>query len=138
MSRWRPVFPWLRLVDQTLFSRYLSSLRHHVHIRYGRDYDEQKQWCRRRVCKRTPKSFDLLKIRAKSLEILAKSLKIWAKMAPNVCRKIGEDHFFVVTPKNGWQKLHNFLGKNCTTFWAKILRTPKNLLAPTPMNRRQL
>ena len=35
--------------------------------------------------------------------------------------------------KNGWQKLHNnFLGtfgKN----WAKILCTPKNLLAPTPM-----
>jgi len=40
------------------------------------------QWCRRRgcrECKRTPKSFDLLKIRAKSLKIRAKSLKIWAK-----------------------------------------------------------
>jgi len=51
-----------------------------------------------RGCKRIPKSFDLLKIRAKSLKIwaislkiqtkslniLAKFLKIWAKMAPNV------------------------------------------------------
>jgi len=41
------------------------------------------QWCRRRVCKRTIKSFDLLKIRAKSLNILTKSLKILAKMPPN-------------------------------------------------------
>jgi len=40
------------------------------------------QWCRRRgcrECKRNPKRFDLLKIRAKSLKIWAKSLKIWAK-----------------------------------------------------------
>jgi len=40
------------------------------------------QWCRRRVCrrcKRTPKSFDLLKIREKSLKIWAKSLKIQTK-----------------------------------------------------------
>jgi len=37
------------------------------------------QWCRRCGCKRTPKSFDLSKIRAKSLKIRAKSLKIWAK-----------------------------------------------------------
>jgi len=28
-DRWRLVFPWLRFVDQTLFS--LSSLQHHVH-----------------------------------------------------------------------------------------------------------
>jgi len=35
------------------------------------------QWCRRCGCKR--KSFDLSKIRAKSLKIRAKSLKIWAK-----------------------------------------------------------
>jgi len=49
------------------------------------------QWCRRRGCKRTPKSFDLSKIRAKSLKIWAKPLNIWAKflktraeMVPNV------------------------------------------------------
>ena len=43
-------------------------------------------WCRRRGCrgcKRTPKSFDLLKIWAKSLKIWAKSLKIWAKTGQN-------------------------------------------------------
>jgi len=37
------------------------------------------QWCRRRGCKHTPKSFELLKIWAKSLKIWAKSRKIWAK-----------------------------------------------------------
>jgi len=49
-----------------------------------------KQWCRRRGAS-APKFFDLVKIRAKSLEIwaksvktFAKSLKIQAKMAPNV------------------------------------------------------
>jgi len=33
-----------------------------------------------------PKSFGLVKIRAKSMKIRAKSPKIWAKMVPNVCR----------------------------------------------------
>jgi len=40
------------------------------------------QWCRRRDCRGyecTPKSFDLLKIWAKSLKIWAKPLKIWVK-----------------------------------------------------------
>jgi len=40
------------------------------------------QWCGRWGCrgwKRTPKSFDLLKIRTKSLKIRAKSVKILAK-----------------------------------------------------------
>jgi len=58
-------------------------------------------WCRRRGCrwyKCTPKSFDLVKIRTKSLKIRTKSLKTftnslkiwanylekWAKMAPNM------------------------------------------------------
>jgi len=39
-------------------------------------------WCRRRGyrgCKRTPKSFDFVKIRAKFFKILAKSVKFWAK-----------------------------------------------------------
>jgi len=40
------------------------------------------QWYRRWVwsgCKRTPKSFDLVKIRAKSLKIREKSVESWAK-----------------------------------------------------------
>jgi len=41
-SRWRPVFPWLRFVYQTLFSHYVSSPQHHAHIRHRMDYDEQK------------------------------------------------------------------------------------------------
>jgi len=43
---------------------------------------QPNQWCRRwgcRGCKRIPKSFDLLKIQAKFLEIWEKSLKIWEK-----------------------------------------------------------
>jgi len=41
-SRLRPVFSWLRFIDQNLFSHYLSSLQQHMHIRYRRDYNEQK------------------------------------------------------------------------------------------------
>jgi len=37
------------------------------------------QWYRKRVCKCNPKSFDLVKIRTKSLKIRAKSREIWAK-----------------------------------------------------------
>jgi len=50
----------------------------------------QRVEARCRGCKRTPRSFDLSKIRVKFLKIWAKSLKfqakylkIWAKMAPN-------------------------------------------------------
>jgi len=92
------------------------------------------QWCKRwgcRRCKRTPKSFDLLKIRAKSLKIWAKSvkiwaksLKIWAKMAPKICRKTSEDHFFAGhTTKT--------VGNSCTTtFWASLENLAKNPLHP--------
>jgi len=48
-------------------------------------------------CKRTPKSFDLLKIRAKSLKIWAKMVPNVVRlqnMAPNVFRKTSEDHIF--------------------------------------------
>ena len=56
-----------------------------------------------------------------------------SNMAPNVCRITSKDHFLEATPKNGRQNLHdNFLGK-FGKFWAKILCTPKNSLAPTPM-----
>jgi len=37
------------------------------------------QWCRRRRCKRTPKTFYLVKVSAKSLKIREKSVEIWAK-----------------------------------------------------------
>jgi len=36
-------------------------------------------WCRKRGCNRTPKTFDLMKIRANFLKIRAKSVEIWAK-----------------------------------------------------------
>jgi len=123
------------------------------------------QWCRRRGCrgcKRTPKSLDLLKIRAKSLKMLAIILKIFGKfpenlskipkylgkirenrdiMAPNIVwlQKTGSQGlqkntwrpFWETHHKNGGQKFHdNFLGK-FAKIWAKMLCTPKNLLAPT-------
>jgi len=62
--------------------------------------DTTEQWCRRRGWKRspeTPKSFDLVKIWRKPLEI-------WAKMAPNV----------VWFEKNGTQRLQNHMK---TFFW---------------------
>ena len=77
------------------------------------------QWCMRRRCrgcKRTPKSFDLSKIRAEALNIWAKSLKIWAKflkihsysirakMATSVCRKTNKDLFWEVLPKKVFLK----------------------------------
>jgi len=71
------------------------------------NHNISNQWCRRRGCKQTPKSYDLSKIQAKSLKmwsnalkiwvkslsIQAKSLQIWEKMAPNVWRKTNEDIF---------------------------------------------
>jgi len=54
-------------------------------------------------------------------------------MAPNVCRKTGEGHFLEVRPKHGRKNLpDNFLGK-FGKIWAKILCTPKNVLAPAPV-----
>jgi len=120
------------------------------------------QWCRRRGCrgyKRTPKCVDLLKIWEKFLKIWAKplknsvkSLKIRAKMAPdvawlqkmapNICRKaqlrplFSRSHqkqvFIFFVGENLWatgaQKLFGQVWGNS----GKILRTPKNLPAPTP------
>ena len=122
--------------------------------------DARDQWCRRRGCKRTPKSFDLSKIRAKSLKIWEESLKnrqnlwklhakmatnvVWLqKMATNICRKINVGLLFWRShqKRSSWslwekicrQKSHNnFFGQ----VWGnsgKNPRTPKNLLAPTPM-----
>ena len=44
------------------------------HMQQNACYHNMKQWCRRRGCKRTPKRFDLSKIRAKSIKIWVKSL----------------------------------------------------------------
>ena len=83
-------------------------------------------WCGRRGCKHTPKSFDLVeflaksfKSRAKSLKTFTNSVKVWAKMAPNIV-------WFEKT-------CAQFLGK-FVRIRAKIIRTPKNLPAPTPMS----
>jgi len=97
--------------------------------------------------KHTPKSFYLLKI-------WAKSLKIWAKMAPNLVwfhkmQKNTWRPFFIprsslkreVIPKKGLHDLwgKKFVGKVAQNFSgkfgirAKIFRTPKNLPAPTPV-----
>jgi len=122
------------------------------------------QWCRRRGCKCTPKSYDLLKIRAKSLKmltkilkiltkslkirtkslnILEKFLKIWAKWRPTLfdfkkwrprfAEKQVKTIFGGSHHKNGRQKLHDNFFVKFAKLWAKILCTPKNLLAPTPM-----
>jgi len=103
---------------------------------------QKKHWCRRwgcRVCKRTPKTIDLLKIWAKSLKIQTKSLniwaktsKIWAKMtsnvvwlqkwAPTFAEKQVKTISLEVTPKKRSEKLHdNILG----TFGQKFFATPK-------------
>jgi len=60
-------------------------------------------------------------------------LLYFKKLSPNVCRKTSEVHFLKGDIKKrsakAAQKLLGKLGK----IWAKILCTPKNLLAPTPM-----
>jgi len=59
-----------------------------------------------------------------------------SNMAPNICRKTSKDRFSEATPKNGRRNLHdNFLAK-FGKFWAKMLYTPKNSLAPAPMKER--
>jgi len=62
-------------------------------------------------------------------------------MATNICRKTNEDLFGGDTKKdlkyslwenNFRQKSHNNFSGKFGNIWAKILRTPKNLLAPVP------
>jgi len=106
----------------------------------------QGQWCMRRGCwgaKRNPNVLIYWNP--------AKSLKIWAKMSPNVvwlqkmvpnvCRKTHESIFSRSHPKKGplwekiyWQKSHKTFGK-FGVLRATILRTPKNFPAPTLMSR---
>jgi len=74
-------------------------------------------WCRRRGCTRTPRSFDLSKIREnlgkicenlrKILVNLGISLKIQAKMAPSVRRITWKWHLEVIPKKS----LHNPWGR---------------------------
>ena len=113
------------------------------------------QWCRRRGCKRTIKSFDLVKIRAKSLKIrekpvktFAKSLKIWTEMPPNVVwlekkwfptfSESYEDFFWrpsqtkVCLRKCSHKKWPKRFSGKFGEIRAKIFRTPKNLPDPTP------
>jgi len=60
-------------------------------------------------------------------------LLYFKKLSPNVCRKTSEDHFLKGhTKKRSAKVAQNFLGK-FGKIWAKILCTPKNLIAPTPM-----
>jgi len=55
------------------------------------------------------------------------------KFSPNVCRKTSEEHFLKGrTEKRSAQVAQKLFGK-FGKIWAKILCTPKNLLAPTPM-----
>ena len=63
----------------------------------------QSHWCRRRRCRgcnRTPKTFDLVKIWAKSLEIREKSVEIWAKFVKRFpkskCRRFFWRSYFLV------------------------------------------
>jgi len=101
------------------------------------------QWCRRQGCKRTPKSFDLSKNWTKSLKIWAKMTPnvIWLqKMAPNVWRNTNEYLYFGGRTKNGLCG-RKFVGKGRTTTFRASLRkfgqksrhSPKNFLAPTPV-----
>jgi len=112
--------------------------------------DYRKQWCRRWRCRcnRTPKSFDLSKIRTKSLK---KSWISGQKWCPTLlylkkwCPTFAENtrrHFLMVTSEKVFMM---FVGGNLQVkvgqklfgqFWvnrARILCTPKNLPAPTPM-----
>jgi len=115
------------------------------------------QWCRKREYRRTPKSFDLRKIREKSLKIREKSVEIWAKsvktfakylkirvkMVPNLVwikkrhPTSAESHEVLFFGRSSLKKVYL---KKCThkkwpnnllgkfgEIWAKILRTPKRI-----------
>jgi len=76
----------------TMFQFDLDKLRNYLWYCY------EKQWCLLEVgVKRTPKSFDLLKIWEISLKIrvkMAPNLAWLQNMAPKVCRKSHEDLFW--------------------------------------------
>ena len=107
-------------------------------------YCYEKQ-CWLKLGKRARKSFDVMKIWAKSLKIrikMARNVAWLYKMAPKVCRKTHKDLLLRSHKKRlhvpFWekicrQKLHkNFFGQ-FGEIRGKILCIPKNLLAPTPV-----
>ena len=79
---------------------------------------DKTQWCRRRGCRCTPKSFDLVKIRAKSVKTFAKYLKIWTKLAPNVCRCTWRPAFFGGHP--GRRSFEKCLHKKCSKSFGQV------------------
>ena len=71
-------------------------------------------WCRRRGCNCTPKSFNLVRIRAKSEEICAKYVQIFGKLL-----------YVLWFCKNGTQKISLFFCNSCINWlfsgnWRKI------------------
>ena len=105
-------------------------------------YCYEKQWCLLELgVRRTPKSFDLLKIWATFLKIrlnMAPNLAWLQKMAPKVCRKSHEGGH----TKKGLHDLRGreFVGKSCTKkfSWkfgeirAKILRHTQHFPSSKP------
>ena len=102
-----------------------------------------------RGCKRTPNSFDLLKIWVKALKIRVKMAPnvVWLqKMAPNVCIKTHETLFWRLHQKEVFMI---FVGEN---LWAKVAQKlfgqnlgnsgeilhPRNLPASAPMMKSHL
>jgi len=98
-----------------------------------------------------PPKFWLLKIWAKSLKIrvkMAPKVDWLQKMEPKVCKITREDLFWSVTSKKDLNDLcgRKFVGKSCIKVFSgkfgeireKILRTSKDLPAPTPMMKRFL
>jgi len=94
-------------------------------------------WYRNRGCKRTPKNFDLSKIRAKSLKSWAKMAAnvVWfQQMAPNISRKHMKTFFGCHTKKRySWSVI--FVEKFCRECPTKLFgqvweNSVKNLLHP--------
>ena len=59
-----------------------------------------------------------------------------SNMAPNVCRKTSENHYFGGHTKKRSAKCARQIFAQVWEIWAKIFCTPQNLLAPTPMGLR--
>ena len=141
---------YLKIKNVPEFSQANSSLPRYV--------QGSHQWCWKqgcKWCKCNTKSFELLNIRAKSLKILAKYMNTWTtslkirakmapnviwiqKMAPNVCRKTHEDVFFGSSHQKRfswslweqicWQQSHKNLSGIFLEVRAKILWIPNNCL----------
>jgi len=94
-----------------------------------------KYWCRKRGCKRcnrTPRSFELVKIRAKSTKIRAKCEEIWEKYVQTSAKLL----YVCLFCKNGTQNesedvfvgghfLSKFFRASLRKFGQKFFATPK-------------